>query len=165
MVTAIVNAVPLIGRSSREEHAGRYWRSRIEDRADLLSDIQGIPDPAAEYVNTSCLLEPLREARQPVQALRPPDFPCTGRLRPVGARRAKPHDCRHSVDGGRVGPAGAPSSSKAIGGVEGSATESGEDAGSPTLRIGSCPSPISRCGPFERDTSQLKFDDGDFGEE
>jgi hypothetical protein len=89
-----IDAVPLIGRSSREDHAARYWRTRIEETAELLPGPGELADPAAAYANASCLLEPFRvTARPDWQALRPADFPCRDRLRPVDAVRKPEHDC------------------------------------------------------------------------
>jgi len=89
-----IDAVPLIGRSSRGEHAARYWRTLVEEAAVLIPDGNHPADPAAAYANTSCLLEPYRQTLRPDWApLRPEDFPCRGRLREAGAERARACDC------------------------------------------------------------------------
>src|SRR5712691_5521903 len=82
-----IDAVPLIGRSSRSEHAGRYWRTFIEEPAVLVQG-ENAPDPEAAYANAACLLEPYRQKLHPDWApLRPEDLPCQGQLREVGADR------------------------------------------------------------------------------
>src|SRR5262249_25677246 len=89
-----IGAVPLIGRSSRGEHAARYWRTMIEEPAVLVPDEFNHPDPTAGYANTSCLLEPYRQTLRPDWApLRPEEFPCRGRLREVGVESAQACDC------------------------------------------------------------------------
>jgi hypothetical protein len=81
-----IDAVPLIGRSSRGEHAARYWRTLVEESEVLVPDEYHPADPAAAYSNTSCLLEPYRETTRPDWApLRPEEFPCRGQLREAGA--------------------------------------------------------------------------------
>ena len=60
-----IDAIPLIGRSSRGEHAARYWRTMVEESAVLIPDEYHPADPAAAYANTSCLLEPYREDYAP----------------------------------------------------------------------------------------------------
>lgn len=88
-----INAVPLIGNSSRGEHAGRYWRTMVEESAELVPDGFTPPDPAADYTNVSCLLEPLRSHSGPDWApLSPDQFPCRGQLR-LAESRDRRHDC------------------------------------------------------------------------
>ena len=89
-----IDAVPLIGRSSRGEHAARYWRTMVEEAAALIPDGVTPPDPAAGYANASCLLEPYRQVMRPDWApLAVQDFPCRGQLREVGAEKPRPCDC------------------------------------------------------------------------
>lgn len=89
-----IDAVPLIGHSSRGEHAGRYWRTMVEESAALIPDGVTPPDPAAGYANASCLLEPFRQVMRPDWApLAVQDFPCRGRLREAGVDRPPPCDC------------------------------------------------------------------------
>jgi hypothetical protein len=89
-----IDAVPLIGRSSRSDHAARYWRTMVEEAAFLVPDEHHPADPAAAYANTSCLLEPYRQTMRPDWApLRPEEFPCRGRMREVGVERAPACDC------------------------------------------------------------------------
>ncbi|MEY9861471.1 hypothetical protein ABH935_007112 [Catenulispora sp. GAS73] len=89
-----IDAVPLIGRNSKEEHATRYWRTRIEEEDELIPDSGGLVDPSAAYANASCLLEPFRvNASSQWQALRPADFPCSGGLRLVGTPKPRKCDC------------------------------------------------------------------------
>lgn len=89
-----IDAVPLIGRSSRGEHAARYWRTMIEEAAVLTPDDDHPADPAAAYANTACVLEPYRQIMRPDWApLRPEDFPCRGRLREVDAEPTRDCDC------------------------------------------------------------------------
>lgn len=89
-----INAVPLIGRSSKGEHAGRFWRTMIEEAETLFPDGTVPPDPAAEYANTSCLLEVHRSAGQRDWApLAPEDFPCRGQLRETDGVSQRAHDC------------------------------------------------------------------------
>jgi hypothetical protein len=89
-----VDAVPLIGRSSRGEHAARYWRTMVEEAAVLIPGEHHPADPAAAYASTSCLLEPYRQTMRPDWApLRPEEFPCRGRMREVDAERAPACDC------------------------------------------------------------------------
>lgn len=89
-----IEAVPLIGRSSRGEHAARYWRTMVEEAEVLVPDEDHPADPAAAYANTACLLEPHRQTLRPDWApLRPEDFPCRGRLREVGNEQAHACDC------------------------------------------------------------------------
>ena len=89
-----IDAVPLIGRSSRGEHAARYWRTMVEEAAALIPDGVTPPDPAAAYANASCLLEPYRQVMRPDwEPLAVQDFPCRGRLREVGAEAPRPCDC------------------------------------------------------------------------
>jgi hypothetical protein len=89
-----IHAVPLIGRSSRGDHAARYWRTMIEETAVLIPDEDHPADPAAGYASTSCLLEPCRQTMRPDWApLRPEDFPCRGRLREIGMEPAQASDC------------------------------------------------------------------------
>jgi pPIWI RE three-gene island domain Z len=89
-----IAAVPLIGHSSRGEHAARYWRTRVEEAAALIPDGLNPPDPAAGYANASCLLEPYRQAMSPDWSpLAMEDFPCRGRLRDADTERPRAHDC------------------------------------------------------------------------
>jgi hypothetical protein len=89
-----IDAVPLIGRSSRGEHAARYWRTMIEESAVLIPDEHHPADPAAGYTNTSCLLEPYRESTRPDWApLRPEEFPCRGQLKEDGTESPRACDC------------------------------------------------------------------------
>jgi hypothetical protein len=89
-----IDAVPLIGHSSRSEHASRYWRTRVEEAADLVPDEYAPADPAAAYANASCLLEPFRRGTAPGWApLRPEDFPCHGRLTDADGDQPRVHDC------------------------------------------------------------------------
>lgn len=89
-----IDAVPLIGRSSRGEHAARYWRTMVEEAAALIPDGVTPADPAAGYANASCLLEPYRQVMRPDwEPLAVQDFPCRGRLREVGAEKPRPCDC------------------------------------------------------------------------
>lgn len=89
-----IDAVPLIGHSSRAEHAGRYWRTRIEESAEFVPAPGVLPDPAAAYVNASCLLEPFRTTSSASwEALEPGEFPCSGRLESIDTVRPKRHDC------------------------------------------------------------------------
>jgi hypothetical protein len=89
-----IDAVPLIGRSSRGEHAARYWRTMVEESAILVPDEYNPADPAAAYANMTCLLEPHRQTMRPDWApLRPEDFPCRGQLREAGAAPAPACDC------------------------------------------------------------------------
>jgi len=76
-----ISAVPLIGRTSRGEHAGRYWRTHVEEAAVLIPGGDDPADPAAGYANMTCLLEPYRQTMRPDwEPLRPEDFPCRGAL-------------------------------------------------------------------------------------
>jgi hypothetical protein len=89
-----INAVPLIGRSSRGEHAARYWRTLVEESEVLIPDEYHPADPAAAYANTSCLLEPYRETTRPDWApLRPEEFPCRGQLKEAGVESPRACDC------------------------------------------------------------------------
>jgi pPIWI RE three-gene island domain Z len=89
-----IDAIPLIGRSSRGEHAARYWRIMVEEAAVLIPDEYHPADPAAAYANTSCLLEPCRETTRPDWApLRPEEFPCRGQLREADAESPRACDC------------------------------------------------------------------------
>jgi hypothetical protein len=89
-----IDAVPLIGHSSRGEHASRYWRTRVEEAADLIPDEYAPADPAAAYANASCLLEPFRRSTTPGWApLRPADFPCHGGLKDADGDKSRAHDC------------------------------------------------------------------------
>lgn len=89
-----IDAVPLIGRSSREEHSSRYWRTMVEESAVLVPDDDNPADPAAAYANASCLLEPLRRTAGPTwNPLRPGDFPCHGRLREHDVEEPQTYDC------------------------------------------------------------------------
>ncbi|MEU8391468.1 hypothetical protein [Micromonospora sp. NPDC048843] len=89
-----IDAVPLIGRSARSEHIGRYWTTHIDQAAELFPSGQYRPDPAAEYANASCLLEPLRVTNQATWTpLRPEEFPCRSRLRTVDTKQTRIHDC------------------------------------------------------------------------
>ena len=89
-----IEAVPLIGRSSRSEHSARYWRTMVEETATLIPDEGVPPDPAAGYANASCLLEPFRRSSKPGWApLTPDEFPCRGRLREADAKTPRPRYC------------------------------------------------------------------------
>ncbi len=89
-----IDAVPLIGRSSRGEHAARYWRTAVEESAALAPDDDHPADPAAAYANTSCLLEPFRRSAHPDwKPLEPNEFPCHGQLRDVEADEPAVYDC------------------------------------------------------------------------
>jgi hypothetical protein len=89
-----IDAVPLIGSSSRGEHAARYWRSLVEEAPTLVPDDDTPADPAAAYANASCLLEPFRRHSRPGWApLQPDEFPCRGRLREADAERPRRYDC------------------------------------------------------------------------
>jgi pPIWI RE three-gene island domain Z len=89
-----IEAVPLIGRSSRAEHSARYWRTVVEEAAVLIPDNDTPPDPAAGYANASCLLEPFRRSSAPSWApLSPNEFPCHGRLREAEADSPRSYDC------------------------------------------------------------------------
>ena len=89
-----IDAVPLIGRSSRGEHAARYWRTMLEEAAALIPNGVTPPDPAAGYANASCLLEPYRQVMRPDwEPLAVQDFPCRGQLREVGVDKPRPCDC------------------------------------------------------------------------
>jgi hypothetical protein len=89
-----IDAVPLIGRSSRGEHAARYWRTLVEESEVLIPDEYHPADPAAAYANTSCLLEQYRETTRPDWApLRPEEFPCRGQLKEVGVESPRACDC------------------------------------------------------------------------
>jgi hypothetical protein len=89
-----IDAVPLIGRSSRAEHSARYWRTQVEEAANLIADEDTPPDPAAAYANASCLLEPFRRSSGPDWApLSPNEFPCRGSLREVEAKTPRIYDC------------------------------------------------------------------------
>ncbi|MEV6527214.1 hypothetical protein AB0M43_35315 [Longispora sp. NPDC051575] len=89
-----INAVPLIGRSSRGEHAARYWRTMVEEAENLIPDEFAPADAAAVYANTSCLLEPFRQHHQPDWApLDPDETPCRGRLREADTERSSAYDC------------------------------------------------------------------------
>ncbi|MEU4157864.1 hypothetical protein [Actinoplanes sp. NPDC026670] len=88
-----IDAVPLIGASSRTEHINRYWRTMVEESAQLVADDPGAADPAARYTNAACLLEPLRSsAGRNWKALDPSTAPCTGSLRSDDEREWR-HDC------------------------------------------------------------------------
>jgi len=89
-----IDAVPLIGSSSRGEHAARYWRSMVEEAPTLVPDGATPPDPAAAYANASCLLEPFRRRSRPGWApLQPDEFPCRGQLREADVDRPRRYDC------------------------------------------------------------------------
>jgi restriction endonuclease in pPIWI_RE module len=89
-----INAVPLIGNSSRGEHAARYWRTMVDETVSLVPDGITPPDPAAGYANASCLLEPYRQVLRPDWApLAVREFPCRGRLREADVEGSPPHDC------------------------------------------------------------------------
>ena len=89
-----IDAVPLIGRSSRGEHAARYWRAMVEENPDLLGSNGFPPDPAASYTNTSCLLEPFRRRTEGRWTpLEPDEFPCQGELRLVDGAHSSRYDC------------------------------------------------------------------------
>jgi hypothetical protein len=89
-----IDAVPLIGRSSRAEHSARYWRTMVEEAAVLIPDEDTPPDPAAGYANASCLLEPFRRSSGPAWApLSPNEFPCRGSLREAEADNPRIYDC------------------------------------------------------------------------
>jgi hypothetical protein len=89
-----IDAVPLIGHSSRSEHASRYWRTRIEEAADLVPDEYTPADPAAAYANASCLLEPFRRSTAPGWApLRPEEFPCRTSLMEADNDESPAYDC------------------------------------------------------------------------
>lgn len=89
-----IEAVPLIGQSSRGEHAARYWRTRVDEAADLIPDGTIPPDPAAAYANASCLLEPYRQVMRPDWSpLAVRDFPCRGRLREADVEDSRACDC------------------------------------------------------------------------
>jgi hypothetical protein len=89
-----IDAVPLIGHSSRGEHASRYWRTRVEEAADLIPDEYTPADPASAYANASCLLEPFRRSATPRWApLRPEEFPCHGGLKDADGDKPRAHDC------------------------------------------------------------------------
>lgn len=88
-----IKAVPIIGTSSRTEHVGRYWRTLVEDGAELIPDDGETADPAADYATISCLLEPLRTHNGPGWApLEPSTSPCRGRLRSDDDSKRR-HDC------------------------------------------------------------------------
>lgn len=85
-----IDTVPLVGKNSRTEHAARYWRSTLATSASVFPAAQ---DPAADFVNTICLLDPLRETNHPEWApLTPDSFPCRGALRSTDGKD-KLHDC------------------------------------------------------------------------
>ncbi len=87
-----INAVPLIGSSSRSEHMGRYWRTLVEESATLIPDDVTEVDAAADYTNVTCLLEPLRSHNRPGWTpLTPENAPCRGKLRSTKGNRR--HDC------------------------------------------------------------------------
>ncbi|MFI7590235.1 hypothetical protein [Micromonospora sp. NPDC049359] len=89
-----IDAVPLIGRSNRAEHAARYWRSAIEESPVLVPDDDNPADPAAAYANASCLLEPFRRSANPDwKPLEPNEFPCHGKLRDAEADEPATYDC------------------------------------------------------------------------
>jgi pPIWI RE three-gene island domain Z len=86
-----IRAVPLVGKHSRTEHAGRYWRSTLASSPTVFPAVR---DPAARFVNTVCLLDPYREGNQAAWSpLTPEDFPCRGQLRPDGEQRSHRCDC------------------------------------------------------------------------
>jgi hypothetical protein len=88
-----IKAVPLFGSKSRAEHAGRYWRTMVEESTQLVPDDATTPDPAAAYTNVSCLLEQFRRDNGPGWApLEPDEFPCRGALRSTDGRNTR-HDC------------------------------------------------------------------------
>lgn len=89
-----IDAVPLIGRSSRGEHAARYWRTAVEESDILAPDEDHPADPAAAYANMSCLLEPFRRSSRPDwQPLDPSEFPCHGRLEEMDTEDPITYDC------------------------------------------------------------------------
>lgn len=91
-----LKAVPIIGSSTRGDHAGRYWQTMVEESPRLIPDDPTRSDPAAAYANASCLLEPFRRDTGPGWApLEPKEFPCRGQLRLVDEddnKKAR-HDC------------------------------------------------------------------------
>ncbi|MGA5298902.1 hypothetical protein ACPCHT_03190 [Nucisporomicrobium flavum] len=87
-----INAVPLIGSSTRAEHVGRYWGTVVVENDQFVPGTS-TPDPAAAYTNVSCLLEPFRRDNGPNWTpIEPGDFPCRGTLRSTDGRNTR-HDC------------------------------------------------------------------------
>lgn len=85
-----IDAVPLVGKNSRTEHAARYWRSTLATSPSVFPTDD---DPAADFVNTICLLDPVRETNHPEWApLSPENFPCRNALRSTDGEN-KIHDC------------------------------------------------------------------------
>ena len=88
-----IDAVPLIGNFSRTEHAGRYWRTVVEESERLVPESAETADPAAAYTAVACLLEPLRRHNGPGwKPLDPQTAPCRGSLRSTDGRNRR-HDC------------------------------------------------------------------------
>ncbi|MFF0460654.1 pPIWI_RE_Z domain-containing protein [Streptomyces mexicanus] len=91
-----IRAVPLIGRSTRDEHLARYWDDLLyvgqgTDVAPLPSEV----DATAPFTTDMCPLEMLLEPTGPVpEPLAPEDRPCRDTLRVVGAKKREERvDC------------------------------------------------------------------------
>ncbi|OIJ88460.1 hypothetical protein BIV25_37065 [Streptomyces sp. MUSC 14] len=91
-----IRAVPLIGRSTRDEHLARYWDDLlyVGDGADV-APLPSQADVTSPYTTDLCPLEMLLEPSGPVaDPLSPEDRPCRNTLRIVGAKKHKERvDC------------------------------------------------------------------------
>jgi hypothetical protein len=74
-----IRAVPLIGNSSRAEHADRYWRTTLEASPTPFPEAE---DPAARFAAAACLLDPHRHTNRPEWDPLPlAEAPCRSMLR------------------------------------------------------------------------------------
>ncbi|MEU7581998.1 hypothetical protein AB0B50_30920 [Streptomyces sp. NPDC041068] len=91
-----IRAVPLIGRSTRDEHLARYWDDLlyVGDSKDV-APLPSQADATAPFTTDLCPLEMLLEPSGPVaEPLALEDRPCRDRLRVVGATKNKERvDC------------------------------------------------------------------------
>ncbi|VFA96297.1 pPIWI_RE_Z domain-containing protein [Nocardia cyriacigeorgica] len=86
-----IDAVPLVGVSSREQHAATYWQSTLDTSESTFPTHQ---DPAAAFASAICLLDPHRRRVDPHSVpLTPNDFPCRGQLRPHTGESGGALDC------------------------------------------------------------------------
>ena len=90
-----IDAVPLIGRSSRGEHAARYWRTMVEESAALIPDEYHPAGSGGRRTRTrhACLSRTGRPCARTGRRCALEDFPCRGRLREAGAERPRACDC------------------------------------------------------------------------
>ncbi|MFG2836396.1 hypothetical protein ACGFYE_15540 [Streptomyces zaomyceticus] len=91
-----IRAVPLIGRSTRDEHLARYWDDLLYvGDGDNVAPLPAQVDATAPFTTDLCPLEMLLEPSGPVtEPLTPEDRPCRDELRVVGAKKSKERvDC------------------------------------------------------------------------